>query len=62
MIFRQRWGNLSESLSLAKRALKIHSQVLGDDHPKTVATRTLYAQLMQEQGYAEEDDASRASS
>ena len=50
-LFHQKQGNLSEALSLAERALKIHSKSLGDAHPKTVATRTLYAQLVQKQGF-----------
>jgi tetratricopeptide (TPR) repeat protein len=46
-LLRQKQGNLCEGLSLAERALKIRSQSLGEAHPKTVATRTLYAQLVQ---------------
>jgi tetratricopeptide (TPR) repeat protein/DNA-binding XRE family transcriptional regulator len=48
-LFRQKQGDSGEALSLAKRALQIRSQALGDAHPKTLATRTLSAQLVQEQ-------------
>jgi tetratricopeptide (TPR) repeat protein/transcriptional regulator with XRE-family HTH domain len=46
-ILRQKQGNLDEALSLAERALSIRSQTLGENHPKTIATRTLYAQILQ---------------
>lgn len=54
-LFRQMQGNLREAISCAERALKSHSQSLGDAHPKTVATRTLYAHLVQEQACAQEE-------
>jgi Tetratricopeptide repeat/Poxvirus D5 protein-like len=54
----QKRGNLREALSLAGRALKIHSQSLGDTHPKTVATRTLHAQLLRERADREKEMAS----
>jgi tetratricopeptide (TPR) repeat protein len=55
-IFYQKQGNLSEAISLSERALEIRSQTLGDAHLKTVATRALYTQLVQEQGYTEEGE------
>src|SRR5579875_184782 len=48
-LLRQKQGKLNEAFSLAQRALTIRSQVLGDAHPKTIATRTLLAQLVQDQ-------------
>jgi tetratricopeptide (TPR) repeat protein len=45
-IFYQKQGNLSEAIALTERALEIRSRSLGDAHPKTVATRTLYTQLV----------------
>jgi tetratricopeptide (TPR) repeat protein len=45
-VFYQKQGNLSEAISLTERALEIRSQSLGDAHPKTVATRSLYTQLV----------------
>src|SRR5581483_8150996 len=48
-IFRQKQGHLNEALSLAERTLKIRSQLLRDVHPKTIATQTLYDQLLQEE-------------
>ncbi|MBV9710279.1 MAG: tetratricopeptide repeat protein, partial [Ktedonobacteraceae bacterium] len=53
-ILRQKQGNLSEALSLAERALSICLQALGDAHPKTIATRELYAQLRQKQAGIQE--------
>ena len=47
--FYQKQGQLDQAHSLAERALLIRSQVLGEAHPKTVATQTLYDQLLQEQ-------------
>ncbi|MDQ2714125.1 MAG: FxSxx-COOH system tetratricopeptide repeat protein [Chloroflexota bacterium] len=47
-ISQQKQGNLSEALSFTERALAIRSQSLGNTHPDTVATRTLYAQFVQE--------------
>jgi tetratricopeptide (TPR) repeat protein len=47
-IFYQKQGNLSEAIALIERALEILSVALGDAHPKTVATRALYTQLVQE--------------
>lgn len=52
-LLRQKQGQLHEARALAERALAIRSQALGDVHPKTVATRTLRAQLLQEQAHAE---------
>ncbi len=60
-LFRQKQGNLDGAISLAERALKICSQSLGDTHPKTLATRTLYSQLLQEQGCVTEEGASELS-
>src|SRR5712692_940512 len=48
-IFQQKQGHLSEAISFAQRALSIRLQSLGEAHPQTVATRTLSAQLLQEQ-------------
>ncbi len=48
-LLRKTQGSLSEAISLAERACSIRSQALGDAHPKTIATRTLYAHLVQEQ-------------
>ena len=41
----QQQGNPRTAAPLYQRALQIRSQFLGDDHPKTIATRTCYAQL-----------------
>jgi len=46
-LFRQQQGHLSEARTLDERALQIRSQFLGEAHPKTIATRALYAQLVQ---------------
>ncbi len=54
----QKQGNRREALSVAERPLKIRLQVLGDAHPETVTTRTLYALLAQEQERVKEDAAS----
>jgi tetratricopeptide (TPR) repeat protein/DNA-binding XRE family transcriptional regulator len=48
-LLRQKQGKLNEACALAQRALTIRAQVLGDAHPKTIATRTLLAQLVQDQ-------------
>ncbi len=54
-LLRKTQGNLSEAISLTNRALSIRSQSLGDTHPKTIATRTLVAQLLQEQAGAQRE-------
>jgi|SRR5579859_3469521 len=48
-LLRQKQSKLGEALSLAERALLIRCQTLGEAHPKTIATRTLHTQLLQEQ-------------
>jgi tetratricopeptide (TPR) repeat protein len=48
-LLRKTQGNLSEAISLTERALLIRLQALGVAHPKTVASRLLYTQLVQEQ-------------
>ncbi|HEU5379211.1 MAG TPA: FxSxx-COOH system tetratricopeptide repeat protein [Ktedonobacteraceae bacterium] len=48
-LLRQKQGNLKEATSFAERALHIRLQSLGDAHPKTIATQTLYTQLVREQ-------------
>ena len=45
------------AISLTERALQIRLQALGEVHPKTVATRTLHAQLVQEQAAGAEKTA-----
>lgn len=47
----QKQNNPHEAIALAERALQIRSQSLGDAHSKTVASRALYAQLTQNQGF-----------
>ncbi len=47
-LLRQNQGKLGEAIALAERVWKIRSQTLGNAHPKTVATRTLSAQLREE--------------
>jgi len=58
-LFRKTQGNVSEALTFAQRALSIRSQALGDAHPQTVATRTFYRQLLQEQTYEQEEQPGR---
>lgn len=48
-LLRKSQGHLQEARALAEQALTIRSQALGEAHPKTGATRTLYAQLGQQQ-------------
>ncbi len=48
-LLRKTQGRLPEAISLAEQALQIQVQFLGEAHPKAMATRTLYAQLLQEQ-------------
>lgn len=57
-LLRQRQGELNEALTLAARALTIRSHTPGDAHAKTIATRTLCAQLIQQQRGAKIEAAS----
>ncbi len=41
---------MSEACALAQRTLQIRVQSLGDTHPKTVASYTLYAQVLEASG------------
>ncbi len=45
-IIRQKQGHQNEALSFAGRALKTRSQARGVTHPDTMATQTLYTQLL----------------
>jgi tetratricopeptide (TPR) repeat protein len=47
-LLRQKQGKLSEAIVLCRRALKLRSQFLGETHPQTVITRTLYLQLLEQ--------------
>ena len=60
-LFRQRQGDLVEARALAEHALHIYSQALEEHHPKTVATRTLYTQLLQKQAVPQEKTAEELS-
>jgi hypothetical protein len=54
-LLRQIQRRLSEAISLAERARSIYKQVLGDAHPKTVATHALYTHLIQQQETCEQE-------
>ena len=58
-MFRQQQAKFDKACSLAERALAIRSQALGDTHPQTIATRTLYAQLVEAQNDPGEDQCSQ---
>src|SRR5215472_1765143 len=53
-LFRKRQGHLREARSLAGCALQITSQFLGETHPKTIASRTLVAQLGEATGTSQD--------
>jgi tetratricopeptide (TPR) repeat protein len=55
-LLRQRQGHLDEACSLAEQALVIQAQSLGETHPLTVAVRTLYTQLVEEQGCRQKEE------
>jgi len=59
-MFEERQGNLQEALALYHRAFTLREQVLGQDHPKTEATRqrltALEHLLDQESGTSLPDD------
>ena len=59
-LLRQKQGQLNEACELAERALSIREQALGETHPHTGTTRTLHAQLAQEQERHPREEAASA--
>lgn len=58
-LFRQYRGRHDEAITLARRAFTIRSQALGERHPHTIATQTLYTQLIQQDAQIEQAQAAK---